>query len=128
MSLVILSTARTLTVQKFGGVRLVKRKMFIACIFTWTIAIGSVLSYMAYLYMQHLRLRNNMCIILGISHRRNVSWFEHIFQIVVVALNALSVLLLTMCSVILFSIIAHSNKTITQLSGSTFQNTRVLRL
>ena len=114
MILVILSIARTSTMKKIGGLRLVKKKMFLACVFAWVITVGSVSSYMAYLYMQRLRLRNNMCIILGISHKRSVSWFEYIVQAAVVTFNDSCVLVLTTCSFGLYLLVVHSTKSVAQ--------------
>ena len=124
--LVILSMVRALSVNKVGGLMMMKTKMFISCIFGWMITVGSVLSYIIYLHLENLRLRNNMCIILGISHRRNVSRFEYTFQAVVVVLDVLCVLILTVCSVALFSIIFHSSKAVTQISKRNVQDERIV--
>ena len=114
--------------KTFGGLSLVKTKMFIACVFAWVITVGFVSSYMVYLYMQRLRLRNNMCIILGISHKRNVSWLEYIVQVAVVTFNASCVLVLTTCTLGLYFLTVHSTRNVPQLSKRSYHDAKNQKL
>ena len=128
--LAIVSVARTYSVGKVGGLRLIKRKILSTCISSWIVVWVCCISYIINLYVQQLRLRNNICMILGISHKRYVSPFEFYFQISVVVINIL--VLITLCSstVWLCCIIYQSHKDVNYLASQTgvVNNSRVLQL
>ena len=117
--LTALSIIRAAGIHKVGGLREMKKTIISATLCAWGFTFVMTGLYVLSYERGKLRLRNNMCIILGISHQRHVSEYEQIFQVVVIGVN--SVLLLSLCAGIfaMFITVYRSQKKITGLAGKT---------
>ena len=90
-----LSVVRAVAVQKVGGLKVIKKKIILVSICVWVFIFALVVLYIFAFELGEIRLRNNMCTILGISLHHYVSIPEYVFQILLISLN--SVLLVILC-------------------------------
>ena len=126
----LLSFVRVISVDKLGGMSLMKSKIRKVCICIWLIITFIGLFYIVYVLANNMELRNNMCIFFGLSHQRLITNFELSFQVAFICFN---VLLLTVLSVSMFGIMrvaAKSSQALKELFGqkyAKFYNTRLRR-
>ena len=117
----ILSLARMISIDKIGGMALMKSRIHMACIAAWLVILISGILYAVYIFTHNMKLRNNMCIILGISDQRFVTYFERMFQIVFICINMLLVLTMTLCMLDIFRTVTKYNRTVEKLSNPKLQ-------
>ena len=118
VSLCVLSTlsvVRAVAIQKVGGLKLIKKKIIHVSIWVWVFIFSIVVLYILAFELGEVRLRNNMCIILGISLHHHVSITEYVFQILLISLN--SVLLVILCASA-FSLFAKVYLSLKSVSGT----------
>ena len=115
--LVGLSLVRAVGIRKVGGLWKMKKTVIgaTACAWGFTVVLTSL--YVVTYELGNFKLRNNMCIILGISHQRHVSAYEQIFQVIVLVVNTLLLIALCVCAFAMFRTVYRSHKHITDLVG-----------
>ena len=108
MILSILSLARVISVDKVGGMAAIKAKVRIVCFSAWgfILTVGGI--YSVYVFIQGMKIRNNMCILFGISHQRYITKFEQVFQIFFIIWNAILLLIMVVCMLCIFQIVVKS--------------------
>ena len=116
--LVALSAIRAVSVHKIGGLSSMKKNITFACVLVWTFTLVITVLYLLAYHLANLRLRNNMCIILGMSHQRHVSVYEYTFQIALISLNSLLVFTLCVNVINIFIKVYKSHKSVISVSGS----------
>ena len=131
VSLVILSLLsfiRMISIEKVGGMASMKSKIHAACICAWSAIVMIGITYAVLVCIHNIGLRNNMCILLGLSHQRFIMGFERVFQVFFICLN---VLLLTVLSISMFCIarlVIKSHKSIRKVSGQQSSKSQEVRL
>ena len=93
-----------------------KKPVASLCVWAFTFIV-TVLYLLAY-HLSNLRLRNNMCIIVGLSHQRHVSAYEYIFQILLLLVNSVLPFSLCLCIIAIFIKAYKSHTAITSVSGT----------
>ena len=130
MMLSLLSFARVISVDKLGGMSLLKSKIRIACICIWSIAVKVGIFYVVYIFTNNMGLRNNMCIFFGVSNQRLITNFEVIFQIGFICINIFLLIVLSSSMLSIIRIVITSNHVIIASSGQQnvkFQKSRLRR-
>ena len=94
--LAALSVFRSAAIKRFGGMKAMKNKIIHVTVWVWVFIFFLVVLYLIAFELGIARLRNNMCIILGISHHHYVSVLEYVFQVLLISLN--SILLFILCA------------------------------
>ena len=89
-----------------------KGKILFTSLCAWGLAFTLIITYLAAYYLSNLRLRNNMCIILGISHGRFVSYFEYVFQIILVIIDTAMLCVICICALVILIKTYQSQKNI----------------
>ena len=119
LTLCILAYARMISINKVGGMLRIKAQIRAACIVTWTVIVASGVAYVVYVKMQVQGLRNNMCIILGISpsHQRYVTEFEHVWQIALIVTTVLLLFVMIVTMANIFRICFKSYRSIQKVGG-----------
>ena len=126
--LTLLSLARVLTVQKVGGMVTIESKVRNSCIIAWCSVILAGAAYVLYLLTQSMRVRNNMCILLGISHQRFVSWAEELFQMITIVFNVMVLMLMIISKFAMFVIVRRCYQLLVRASGQSAKSqTRLVR-
>ena len=64
----ILAFSRMISIEKLGGMTFLQSRIRMACVSVWALVITSGIAYVAYLLTQKMGTRNNICLLLGISH------------------------------------------------------------
>ena len=67
LTLCILAYTRMISINQFGGMSLMKGKIRIACVVAWVVIVITGVVFVVCLRTLGMGLRNNMCILLGIS-------------------------------------------------------------
>ena len=67
LTLCILAYARMISINAIGGMSLIKGKLRAACVVTWVVIVIFGVAFVVCLKTLGVGLRNNMCILLGIS-------------------------------------------------------------
>ena len=97
-----------ISINKFGGMLLIKRKIKVAFVVTWVVIVTSGVACVVCLKTLGMGLRNNMCILLGISsaHQRYVTDLEHVLQIVLIvtAMLLLFAMIVSMANIFYISV------------------------
>ena len=124
--LAALSIVRAVAIQKIGGLKVLKSKIICASVCVWMIVAVLTTSYLVPYYLVNLKLRNNMCIILGIAHGHNVSYFEYIFQIILVAINATCLFIICICAFNILFVAYQSQRSVQSMSGMELSRTQKL--
>ena len=116
--LAALSTVRSVAIQKAGGLKMMKKEIIYVSMLVWVFIFSLVGLYILAFAFGVTHLRNNMCIILGISLHHHVSVPEYAFQILLISLN--SIVLVTVCVSALNILVKVylSRKSVGAISGS----------
>ena len=112
--LTTLSVVRAIALQKVGGLKVMKKKIIYASMCVWVFIFSLVILYILAFEHGIIRLRNNMCIILGTSSHHYVSVPEYVFQIMLISLN--SIFLFILCTSA-FTILAKVYLSLKSVSG-----------
>ena len=128
-TLCILAFARMISIDKFGGMLLIKGKIKVACVVTWAVIVTSGVACVVCLKTLGMGLRNNMCILLGISpaHRRYVTDLEQVLQIVLIVIATLLLFAMIVSMVKIFRISVTSYLSVIKTGGQQVKS-RKLRL
>ena len=104
LTLCILAHARMISINKFGGMLVIKAQIRAACIVTWVVIVTSGVACVVCLNTLGTGLRNKMCILLGISpsHQRYVTDLERMLQIVLIVAAMLLLFIMTAIMVNIF--------------------------
>ena len=122
--LVALSAVRVVSLGKIGGLRTMKKNIAFASLCVWAFTFIVTVLYLLAYHLAYLRLRNNMCIILGLSHQRHVSAYEYIFQILLILVNSVLLFSLCVCVIAIFIKVYKSHKAVTSASGTGSSHTQ----
>ena len=119
LTLCILAYARMCNINRFGGMLLIKGKIRAACVLTWVVIVTSGVACVVCFKTQAMGLRNNMCILLGISstHQRYVTKWEHALQIVLIGATMLLLFAMTVSMANIFHITVKSYYSIIKMGG-----------
>ena len=98
-----LSVATAISIQKVGGMKVMKNKIVYASVCLWVFIFSLAILYTVVFELGAICLRNNMCIILGISHHHFVSAAEYIFQILLISLNSVCLFVIFVCALSIFA-------------------------
>ena len=126
----LLSFVRVISVDKVGGMSLLKSKIRKACICIWLIITSIGLCYVAYVLEINMGLRNNTCIFFGLSHQRLITNFERLFQITFICFNVLRLIVLSISMFGIMRVAAKSSQALIEISGqkhAKFYNARLQR-
>ena len=128
-TLCILAYARMHSINRFGGMLLVKGKIRAACILTWLVIVTSGVACVVCFKTQAMGLRNNMCILLGISsaHQRYVTDWEHALQIALIVATMLLLFAMTVSMANIFHITVKSYRSVIKTGGQ-LAKSRKMRL
>ena len=113
----ILAFARMISIRKVGGMTFLKGRISMACVSVWAVVFISGIAYGMYLLTQRMGARNNMCILIGISHLGHVTQFERIVQIVGISINMLLIVSLIVSMIGIFHIALKSYHSVIKVSG-----------
>lgn len=130
ITLCILSCARMIGIQKVGGMNFIKSHIKAACICTWLLTVGTGLAYVVYMLTYSMKIRNNMCILLGITDQRYVSDFERAFQGVFITFNVLFLIIMTISIVGILYIVTKSHWSVRKVNGQRMEarNVKIIHL
>ena len=117
MILTILSVVRLISVDKVNGMISLKSKIRIACFSAWMVTIIVGLVNIIYVFTQSIKIRNSLCIILGISDQRFITYFEQIFQIFIIICNILLLIVMTVCMGFIFLVVKNSFDTLMKIGS-----------
>ena len=120
MSLLILSILsfyRMISISKVGGMEFMKSQVKITCDLALSAIVLSGVSYIVYLFNQNMRVRNNMCILLGISDQGFISPLEYIFQVIFVSMNLIFLAVIIVSMAFLFHKVIKSYQLLVRTSG-----------
>ena len=129
LTLCILAYARMFSINKFGGMLLLKAKIRAACVVAWVVIVTTGIACVVCFKTQGLGLRNNMCILFGISpsYQRYISDLEHVLHIILIVATML-VLIVTIVSMAnMFSISVKSYRSVINIGGQ-HNKSRKMRL
>ena len=115
MSLLIvslLSLMRLLGIKKVGGMTAMKSKIRIVCFTSWAVISLTGTACVMLVFTQNVKIRNNMCILLGMSNHRYITPFEQIFQIFIICSNLVLLIIMIICMFCLFNIVKKSSNAI----------------
>ena len=113
-----LSAVRFVALEKILGLRAMKKHIALASLCVWAFAFTATVLYLLAYHLAYLRLRNNMCIILGLSHQRHVSAYDYVFQILLIIVNSVLLFSLCVCMIGIFIKVYKSHKAVTSVSGT----------
>ena len=116
--LVALSAVRFVALGKIGGLRAIEKNIALVSLFVWAFIFTATVLYVLAYHLAYLRLRNNMCIILGLSHQRHVSAYDYVFQILLIIVNSVLLFSLCVCMIAIFIKVYKSHKAVTSVSGT----------
>ena len=124
LTLTTLSVFRAIALQQIGGLKMQRTRILYSSFFVWGCVFTELALYLAAQGIGDFHVQNNMCIMLGISHHRNVSFHEHVFQVVFISINAL--LLVSMCAsaVNIIVTVKQSERTIESATRSSAHSTQ----
>ena len=108
LMLTMLSVVRFKYIDLVGGLRGMGKKILVSVIFLWVVSAMFGLSYLGFLALADLKIRNNMCVLIVILHRQNVNNVEYYFQVIYVVFNLLCLLVIFASSVGLFNAVMKS--------------------
>ena len=128
ITLSLLSFARATSIDKVGGMSLMKSKIRIACICIWLLIVVIGIFYVVFTFTNNTGLRNNMCIFFGVSQRRVITNFERIFQITFICLNFMLLNVLSISMFGIMYIVAKSSHAISEVSGKKSEKLQQARL
>ena len=106
----MLAFSRRISIDTVGGMTHMKTKMRNACSSAWAVIMTTGVVYVVYLFTQNMKVRNNICILLGISNQRFVTYVEQAFQIVFIGCNILFLLTMSVSMVFIFHTVTRSYK------------------
>ena len=117
-------------IQKVGGMNFIKSHITAACICTWLLTVGTGLAYVVYMLTHNMRIRNNMCILLGITNQRHVTDFERAFQGVFITLNVVFLIIMTISIVGILYIVTRSHWSVKKVNGQAMEdrNAKIIHL
>ena len=129
LTLCTLAYARMISIDKFGGMLLIKGKIKVACVVTWVVIVTSGVACIVCLKTLGMGLRNNMCILLGISpaRQRYVTDLEHALQIVLIVTAMLLLFAMIVSMARLFHISVKSYHSVIKTGGKQIKS-RKMRL
>ena len=114
----ILAFARMISIEKVGGMALLKSRVKIACFSAWAVIVATGIAYVvSLLLLQNMGARNNLCILLGISHLGNITLLEQVFQGVFISINMMLLLAMMTSMICIFQIVHRSYRRIIKASG-----------
>ena len=113
----ILAFARMISIEKVGGMYFLKSQIRAACVCVWSVIPASGIAYVVYLSTNNIKIRNNMCILFGISHIGHMFDWESIIQIVCISVNMLLILAMIVSMSCMFYIILKSYCSVKRTSG-----------
>ena len=107
-----------------------KSKIRITCACSWFAIVIAGILYTAYLVNTNMGIGNNMCILLGISHKRYVTSLEYIIQSVFISVNLFFLFMIIICMSCIFYKVIQSSKLVAQTSGqhAKSHNVRLIRI
>ena len=105
-----------------------KKEIVYASVFVWGLAVVSGGVYVFAFWFWKLRLRNNICIILGLSNSRFVSEFEQMYLLLIISVNCVLLCLLCVCSLHIFLKAYQSHKSLVSATGKNSSQSRVGKL
>ena len=119
LTVCILTYARMFSINKVGGMLLIKAKIRIACVVTWSVILISGVACVVCLKTQGVGLRNNMCFLLGISpsHQRYVTDLEYALQIVIIVATMLLLFVMIVGMANIFHISVKSYRSVITIGG-----------
>ena len=112
-----ISFARVISIDKVGGMSLMKSKIYIACTCIWFVVMMIGIFYSAYVFTNGMGLRNNMCIFFGLSHQRFITQTERTFHIAFLGFNVLLLIMLSFSVFGIAHVVAKSNLSIKKAGG-----------
>ena len=86
------------------------------------------LTYIIYLHLTKLQLRNNMYLLLAVSEQKTITLFEYTFQIVIITLDIACLILLCVCSISILIIFKSSNRSVAQMSAKSPTSRIIVKL
>ena len=119
LTLCILAYARMISINKLGGMLLIKAKIRVACVASWMVIVVCGVAYVVCLKILGMGLRNNMCILFGISqsHQRYVTKFEYVLQIVLIVATMLPLFVTIVSMASIFYISLKSYRSFINIGG-----------
>ena len=119
LMLTMLSAVRFKYIDRVNGLKGMGKKILISVIFLWVVSAIFGLSYLGFLSLADLKIRNNMCVLFIILHRQNVNNVEYYFQVTYVVFNLVCLLVLFASSVGLFNVVMKSARSLHRLRAHT---------
>ena len=116
--LAVLSVIRSAAIKRIGGLKALKNKIIHVTVWVWVFIFSLVVLYIIAFELGIVRLRNNMCIILGISHHHYVSVPEYAFQILLISLNSIFLFILCVGAFSIFIKVYFSSKSVRGMGSS----------
>ena len=113
----ILAFARMISIEKVSGMYFLKSQIRATCVCVWSVILASGIAYVAFLSANNIKIRNNMCILFGISHIGNTFDWESIIQIVCISMNMILILAMIVSMSCMFHIILRSYCSVMRTSG-----------
>jgi len=113
----ILSLARVASIQKIGRMRGIKSIIKVVCGAVWTLTSFLGVVYVSYLYMNNIRVRNNMCVFLGVLHKRYITFPELLVQGLLIGVNTICLLMMIGSAFSMLYIVTQSLRSVTKTSG-----------
>ena len=121
-----------ISINQIGGMLLIKTKIKAACVVKWIVIVACGVACAVCLQTQGMGLRNNMCILLGISqsHQRYVTALEHVLQIVLIVVAMLLLIAMMVSIANIFRICAKSYLSVLNIGGQRvkYREMRLIRI
>ena len=127
LTLCILAFARMISINKLGGMLLIKGKIKVACVVTWVVIVTSGVACIVCFKTLGIGLRNNMCILLGISpaHQRYITDLENVLQIVLIVTAMLLLFAMIVSMATLFHISVKSYRSVIKIGGKQIKSQKM---
>ena len=113
----ILSFFRMLSISKIGGMLVFKSEVKVTCACAWIAIVITGVAYAAYLFTHNMEVRNNMCILTGVSHQRYITSLEYIFQIAFIGVSLIFLIVIIVSMACIFHTVIKSSKLVAKSSG-----------
>jgi hypothetical protein len=115
----ILSVGRMISIEKIGGMRVIKSRLRLFCIGAWITSLAVAISFTLHIIMNDMAAQNSLCITLGISKDyTHISIVEFIYHLVFITCNCVLIVVIMTSMVYIFFVIVRSSRSVKQSGGS----------
>ena len=121
MSLVTISLlflARMLSLGIIGKIRIMQKKIVLACVGFWLIVVLLSCVYAYFVLTSSLTLKNNMCIVFSVSQSQTLLSYDYVSYAIFLICNTMLVCIMLISGVGIYNKVKLSSESISKMSGT----------